>query len=80
MFSVTITGNTWQDELSVTLNCSLLGGSRIHQEITHFLEAVPGFRARGVMEVQVFKWSIFCGRVWENDRSVDNGLRFLQKL
>lgn len=41
--------------LRVTLNCSLLGGSRIHQEITHFLEAVPGFKTRGVVEVQVFK-------------------------
>lgn len=30
--------------------------------------------------MQVFKWSVFCGRVWENDRSVDNSLRFLQKL
>lgn len=59
----------------MNLNCSLLGGSRIHQEMIPFLEAVPGFRTRGVMELQVFNWSVFCRRVWENDRSVDHSFR-----
>lgn len=63
----------------VNLNCSLLGRSRIQQEMIHFLEAVPGFRNKGVMDVQVFNGSIFCRRVWENDRSVDHSFRFFSK-
>ena len=66
--------------LRVNLNCSLLGGSGIQQEIIHFLEAVPGFRTKGVREVQVFNWSIFCRRVWESDRNVDHSLSFFLKL
>lgn len=66
--------------LGVNLNCRLLGGSRIQQEMIHFLEAGPGFRTKGVMEVQVFNWSMFCRRAWENDRSVDYSLSFFLKL